>query len=246
MSNTLKSTDFAREIKELVCGVDCLWDNAWLAGGAVTSVFSGRAVNDYDLYFKSFADLEASVHDAYDNGMWCLALTRRAITFKGRGKAHQLMFFRFFKNAGDIFESFDYTACMGAIDGNSNLTLHPRFLADLSARRLSFNPGTDFPLASAVRIAKYQERGFTIARKELLSVAAACAMKGVAGWDDVEDQVGGHYGDLLALNKGKEFTVANVVAAIKDAQDANLDNSAPANAEDAMKRIVEIQERLMK
>nr|WP_157808447.1 hypothetical protein [Brucella intermedia] len=90
------------------------FDGAFVAGGAVTSVFTGAKINDVDLYFKSRRAFERAVYDAYEEGLWCVAASKRAVTFADQSNnIAQLMYFDFFPTAEDIFKAFDFTVLHG-------------------------------------------------------------------------------------------------------------------------------------
>lgn len=191
---------------------------AMLAGGALTSVFTNRPIKDFDVYFKTKQDFLDAVAAAYEDGMWCVSLTDRCITFALDKDIYQYMYFRFFPTAEDIFASFDFTCCMAAIDLESNeFTFHPSFFSDTSKRELVFNHGTAFPLASGLRVAKYQEKGFTIPKLQLLKLMTAVNFKTISSWEEFQAQIGGTYGECVALAKDKEFSLANAIEALDSA-----------------------------
>lgn len=190
-----------------------------LAGGAITSTFTKQEIRDFDLYFRSKAAFVAAVEQAYDGGFWCVSLSSRAITFAKGSLVCQMMHFKWFADASAIFDSFDFTCCMAALDIDSKaLVFHPRFLADTSKRDLIFNHGTDFPLASGVRLLKYQGRGYSISKREMIKLLTACMLKKVESWDELKEQIGGHYGESVSLDTGKPFTADNITAAIDAVQ----------------------------
>ena len=212
--------NFDPEIKRLRTIGGCQFDNAFLAGGAITATFTKHPVNDLDFYFRDYESFRRAVDDAYDDGRWCVALTPRAITFgkSGDRPTIQLMYFKFFETAEAIFESFDFTACMGALDtASGELIFHPRFMADACARELHFNHRTEFPLASGLRVQKYLERGYTISGDEWLKVLLACQFNTPTGWEELQTQLGGHYTNeiKLAVN-GRIFNFDNVIAALSE------------------------------
>lgn len=188
----------------------------YLAGGAITSTYSGRKIRDYDLYFKTQKDFEDAVRAAFENYFWCVAITKRAITFINNNKTvYQFMCFDWFENAEKIFQKFDFTACMAAIDLESReFFRHKRFLADISRRALSFNHNTEYPLGSALRVMKYKDRGYTIEPSEFLKVVMACAFKQPKDWDDLKNQVGGQYGEAVVMDTSKEFNLENAIESL--------------------------------
>ncbi|WP_313027848.1 hypothetical protein [Brucella sp.] len=199
------------------------FDGAFVAGGAVTSVFTGTDINDVDLYFKSRRAFERAIYDAYEEGLWCVAASKRAVTFTDQSNnIAQLMYFDFFPSAQSIFDAFDFTICMGAVDldagansPDSGFTFHPDFLKHNSQRFLKFNAGTRYPLASATRVLKYQQRGYTIGKGDIMKVALAVRGVKIETWEDLKDQIGGAYGDKVVLgNEDKPFTIEAAIEAL--------------------------------
>jgi hypothetical protein len=214
---------------------------AVLAGGALTATFTGASIKDFDLYFRSKGDFCTALEEAYAKGFWCVSLTSRSITFKKDDEIYQLMFFRWFADPAAIFDSFDFTCCMAVLDLDSKeFTLHERFLIDASRRELVFNYKTDFPLASGMRVYKYQERGYSIQRREWIKLIAACSMKKISSWEELKDQIGGSYGDVVAMQTGKEFTLPNICESIDGAHfEAASDEVLPAPASDPVAAVSE-------
>lgn len=219
--------------------------DAFAAGGAVTSVFTGKPINDVDVYFKSREAFEYQVGQAYENGWWCASSSKRAVTFSDNGTIIQFMHFDFFPTAQDIFKAFDFTVVMGALDYDTKeFVFHDDFLKHNSQRFLRFNPGTRYPLASATRVLKYQERGYTIGKGDILKIALACRGVRIESWEDLKDQIGGAYGEKVVLeNEGKEFTLdaaiesLTVDAAGKDRFIANDNEEQPGYAEALLRKL---------
>ncbi|MCW0235256.1 MAG: hypothetical protein OJJ21_16770 [Ferrovibrio sp.] len=225
---------YEAERRQIMSALPLHFDHAYVAGGAVTSVFTGAKINDVDLYFKSRQAFELGVYQAYEDGLWCVAASKRAVTFADQSNnIAQLMHFDFFSTAEDIFAAFDFTVVMGALDlgdvpqpayrgpliispdsthPDSGFVLHDDFLKHNSQRFLRFNPGTRYPLASACRVLKYQQRGYTIGKGDMMKIALAVRGVKIETWDDLKDQIGGAYGDKVVL--GTEGTPFNLAAAI--------------------------------
>src|SRR5690348_10379935 len=105
--------DFAAEIEELKKGVGRSFKGCFLAGGAITSLFTNKKIRDYDLYFKSKEHFVDAVRCMYEDGCWCVAITPRAITFiENNATVYQLMSFSWFDSAQQIFNKFDFTCVM--------------------------------------------------------------------------------------------------------------------------------------
>lgn len=203
---------------------------AIIAGGAVLSTFTNQDVHDVDVYFRSREDLvKAFLEITKDWEGIYLGNSDKSITLKDRdtGAIVQFIYFDYFKDADAVFEAFDFTVCMAAVELNSDeqgdyeLVLHPSFLSDMATRTLKFNAGTHFPYISLIRTKKYIERGYVIGKGNLLAIAIACASKPIQTWDEARYQLGGVYGNeiQLEIEQGTEFSqekLHEIVTRIKD------------------------------
>lgn len=215
---------YAQQIKIATRYIE-LPKGSFLAGGALNSAFTSQPIKDYDFYFKNEDALKYAIEFAYENGFWCVSCTDRAITFSDNGTIYQFMTFSYFDTAQSIFDRFDFTCVMAALDADTGeLVLHERFLVDTCARQLVFNHKTDYPLASAIRLLKYQKKGFTISKNELLKMVMAVNQKPVNDWGSAINQIGGFYGECLQINKDSEFNLDNAIEAIGS---ATIDNPIP-------------------
>jgi hypothetical protein len=189
-----------------------------VAGGALTSLFTRNPINDFDIYPKSRKDLVRAIEWAYDNKWNPVNKSNRAITFTENGVSSfeepsvlQIMTFDSYPTHKDIFKYFDFTICMGALDlDTKKLHLHKDFLKHNSQRVLVFNDKTKYPYASARRVDKYKERGYTIGRFEQMKILMACASKKIKSWHDFKEQMGGIYGKILEIPEGKKFNKKNL------------------------------------
>lgn len=218
---------------------------AYLAGGAVTSTFTGAEINDYDYYFKDKKSLIVAIRRAFEEGWWCVANTKRAITFQSGGYTAQYMHFDFFESPEKIFEKFDFTCCMGSLDMDTkSFIFHDRFLSDLAKRHLVFNHRTEFPLASGIRLKKYLAKGYKIRKRELLKLIVTINAKEASSWEALKEQIGGIYGEAFEMDSSKDFTLDNVIESIhkvnfNDKEDEFLTKkpTGPVNAQEAEKAI---------
>lgn len=207
---------------------------AFVAGGALTSVFTGTKISDVDLYFKSNEDFEDAIYSAYDENLWCVSATDRAVTFVRDGCVVQLMRFSFFETAHSIFDAFDFTACMAAYDIDAGqFVFHEDFFKHASQRHLSFHSGTRFPFGSLLRVLKYQARGYTIGKGDLLRIALCCHKTNLESWDDLARAVGGQYGRRVELDATGPFSIEAAVSVIQAGDFTVPDDgdAMPGNAE---------------
>lgn len=193
--------------------------NAIIAGGAITSIFTGAEINDYDIYFRSKEDIVTFIRNSYneegdpsdeseiyplpehkflDLGSYefvCNNHTQRSISITHNGLNLQLIHFDFFEDAHAIFKSYDFHINMAAYDFMTDeFVLHDYFMTSIAARKLTFNPGTRYPIMSTLRVSKYLERGYTISKKEMFKIGLAIANLNIDSWETLEDQLSGFYG----------------------------------------------------
>lgn len=183
-------------------------NNAIIAGGAILSTFTHQDVSDVDVYFKNREELtNAFVSAVKDWQALYLGHTDKSITLKDKetDTIVQFIYFDFFESAEKVFEAFDFTVCMAAIelsddiDNKHELILHPSFLSDVASRTLRFNKGTRFPYVSLVRTKKYGERGYKIGKGNFIAIGLACAKYPITNWEEAKHQLGGVYGNQIEL-----------------------------------------------
>lgn len=196
----------------------------FIAGGAILSVATKTEINDYDIYPKSDLAFESLVMSLIKNQVcFVMNLSDKALTLKcnniknakGERAIIQIMFSPdFFPTAESIFEKFDFTICMAAFDCDAKeYIFHKDFYPDVASKTLRFNTGTLYPLNSLIRTTKYKEKGYYIAKPELLKIAFAIVQKGMpTSWEELESQIGGSYGKQISVSSnGIEFNYENVI-----------------------------------
>jgi hypothetical protein len=205
---------------------------AFIAGGAITSLFTNREINDLDVYFPSEEKLLQAVHLMYgvsespyvpeecmidlDYGtMFAHCMTNKSILYRAAFEQDvQFMHFQYFDSPVDIFDKFDFTCCMGLYEiGKGEFTLHPDFMKHNSQNHLKYNPDTAFPLISLMRVRKYSDKGYDISKPELLRIALSCANLTIENWEDAANQCGGMYGYSMEtiFDTNKEFSLEEVI-----------------------------------
>lgn len=213
---------------------------AFIAGGALTSSFTGSEIKDVDLYFKSRAAFIEGVECAYDEGMWCLAATDRAVTFASSDKIIQLMHFDFFETAAAIFDAFDFTVCMAAYDLDAKeFSFHDDFMKHAAQRFLRFHSGTRYPFGSLLRVLKYQQRGYTLGKSDLLRIGLCCHQVPLNSWDDLASAIGGQYGEKVKVNDSQPFSIDAALELFSDGEIMVVDGQEemPPTAEELLAKI---------
>ena len=169
----------------------------FIAGGFIRNLFTNSEVNDVDIYFRRKADLEKILFDEF-RGNYILSATKKAVTLKYDNKLLQLIHIDYFNDAEQIFNSFDFTCCMGAYDfKNEEFVLHKDFLKHNAQRILKFNSKTLFPIVSALRINKYAEKGYHISRKTFIEIMLSINDLQISTFEDFKNQLGGMYGENI-------------------------------------------------
>lgn len=220
---------YPSELKKIQACVDAdVWDmladlGCFIAGGALTSVFTNKEINDIDVYFPSKEAFTKAVQhimqvqeyeyewwiggnskkptgfiEEYDISSYALitsVVTKKAILFhKGENKV-QFIAHRFYNSPQEIFNDFDFTVNMAAYEMKTGkFILHDDFLKHCSQRYLSFNENTSYPLVSALRVKKYTDRGYTISKAQYLKICLAVNNKNIDSWEKLFDELGGMYG----------------------------------------------------
>lgn len=179
--------------------------DAILAGGAITSIFTNREINDWDIYFKTKEGFSNFLREIYGlnkenfvDGQRVARVTHttdRSILLSSEDQKVQLVVFKLFPTITDIFNSFDFTINMGAYDFKTeSFVLHKDFLKHNAQRYLKVNVDTDYPLISTLRVQKYVERGYTISKSQMLRLLLAVNKKNIDSWEVFNDEVSGMYG----------------------------------------------------
>lgn len=197
---------------------------AIIAGGTITSLFNNKEINDIDLYFRSDEQACSFLEDHW-GAAWVSTHTKKATLFVENGLKIQMIHFKFFDRPEDIFNTFDYTVCMGAFDFKTEeFILHDDFLKHNSQRILKFNSNTAFPIVSLLRVQKYTARGYTISKPEFIRVVLTCMNLNINTYDELKEQLGGMYGvNYDKLFEGENDEDFDLTSAIEKIENITLD-----------------------
>lgn len=194
----------------------------FIAGGTITSLFTNNKINDLDIYFRDEASCIKFVEDCWeDSEDWINMLTKKSILMRIGEKEIQVIHFKFFKDANEIFDTFDFTVCMGAFDfGSEQFILHDEFLKHNSQRIIKFNKNTAFPIVSLLRVHKYNKKSYTISKPEFLRIAIKCMDLDIKTVDQLKDHLGGMYGinydKIINFSQDEEFSLDRVIDKIEN------------------------------
>lgn len=153
------STDDVMRVYEALGG------GAWMAGGAIRRTLIGQALDsDFDFFFKS-ADALEEWEAGLPSGLKLIRETEHHKHWRGTIAGSDLPIdvqairFRFYENAEQVIDSFDYTITMFVIDDDDMVTT-PYALWDLGRRKLAVHK-ISYPVATMRRLLKYTKQGFT-------------------------------------------------------------------------------------
>lgn len=110
----------------------------WLAGGCVMSYVANKKHDtDYDVFFENenvFDALELYIQKTL--GAHKLFNSLNAVTYLVGGQKIQLVKRKFYNSVQDVFNDFDFTISMFALDYEQNLYCGKRSLKDLADKKL--------------------------------------------------------------------------------------------------------------
>jgi hypothetical protein len=184
----------------------------FIAGGAILSIFTGKKINDYDLYFLTnedannftkdlklvdkktdwakFGNRERINLESYKNKINIFE-TDNSVTFIHKGQKYQIIN-AFYLPMEELFNKYDFTVCMAAYDVlNEKFLLHDRFLMDATEKRLVFNIGTEYPICSLLRVLKYQKKGYNINGLELIKMSLTIHKLNLENYGELKKQLQG-------------------------------------------------------
>ena len=184
---------------------------AFIAGGAITSIFCERPINDIDIFFRT----EEGYKQVLDRicstgGSYKRHDSNNAITFINLfGCKHpiQLINMTFKETPSDIFNDFDFTVCCGLYDCQlDTFELSTDFLKHNSQRKLVYNTTNSYPIMSMIRSEKYKALGYKLSNAELLKILFKINSLNLQTNQEVLKQITGFY-----LNKQTRHYLSTVL-----------------------------------
>lgn len=187
----------------------------YIAGGAITSEFMSTEINDIDVYCDKKYSFDKIIDSIMTDGYKPIFISNKAVTFsKGSvsEKPIQVMHYRWFKDEQDILNDFDFSACMAVYSNEKGFYLGDDFLLSLASRFVKININTKYPLISLLRVDKYKEKGFKFKKSDILKLMLKVNNLKIENWYELEDQLGGFYGELSLSDKDKKESFSMVYA----------------------------------
>lgn len=164
--------------------------NCYIAGGALTSIFSGSIINDYDIYFnteKDYQEFVLKIPSEYQL-QWT---TDNAKSYKvGKETVQLISKVSFMGEPKDVLNLFDFTICMGAFSFKENkFYLSDKFLKDLSCKELIVNIKGFYPLATLFRIRKFLHRGYKISGCNIIKLGLLINKLTIRNYKELREQL---------------------------------------------------------
>lgn len=193
---------------------------AIIAGGSIRSIFCKEDIHDIDVYFRDEESFRYVATALKSNVVVSITDKQMSYIYKSYGYdgkepfVVQLINFKYYEEATDIFDTFDFHCCMGAYDfEKEDFVLDDSFLLDNASKTITFNSGTSFPIVTLSRILKYETYGYKIPQRELIKIGLKIADMHIDNWDEFKKQIGGMYGNCFKVGdtEGKEFSMEAAV-----------------------------------
>ena len=193
-----------------------------IAGGAITSVFTRKEINDIDIYFpdaKKASQFVAALYSQKFGYHNFTNVTNKSLMFVSRGSDAkcQLIFYKFHSGVQSIFDDFDFTINMGAyLPKEDKFVLHEDFLKHNSQRTIQINTNTAYPIISVLRTQKYAERGYHVSKPQLVRLLLRLSQLGICSWKVLKDHLGGMYGYNVddIFPEDKEFSMELAISVL--------------------------------
>jgi hypothetical protein len=186
-----------------------------VAGGTITSIFTGRHVNDLDFYIKDEKRLKEAqdwfMKNFQSNGDHAPFWSRNAVTYKRKStKSSKVwtiqLISRFTGTAEEIMNWFDFTITQGVFDFGAlhndfvfdadtqyegTFCFGDRFFQDNAKQKLVYLGASKFPICAMHRIKKYQERGYSCPGSTIMHIALSIVQLEIKTYRDLKDQLMG-------------------------------------------------------
>lgn len=211
----------------------------YIAGGALTAIFSDQKINDIDIYFLTKEDFDkfyekaSSLDSPNPEELYFIKTFRsqNAISFKVGVDYRESLYTRWIKvqliqkyvgSPSEVIKKFDFTICMASFYPgftSENWYLDDRFLPDLAAKRLVYTSTSDYQISSLHRLGKYYDRGFRAPASSLIKLAFKIHSTELKTYADLKDQLEGLdtiiFGDMIhEENLNERFDMSEAIQMI--------------------------------
>lgn len=146
---------------EIIDSLPKIGGGVFLAGGSLRRVISGITTkdSDFDFFFKSETDCIEFDKKLIESGFVIKYKNDKNTTYERDGIKVQSIYFQYFDSPQAVIDSFDFTICQLAYDGEY-LYAGEYTLWDIARKRLVVNK-ISFATSTVRRLIKYAKQGFT-------------------------------------------------------------------------------------
>lgn len=145
---------------------DLFRKNAYVAGGAISTLITNESFNDLDVYFNSYDDLSSFCDHYNEINDFVKMITENAISFDGKVQVIK----KYWGDPVNMFHTFDFQHLHGYYDYDSDYLMVPDYVYRLIANKELIYTGSEFPVNSLLRIRKYLKRGWNIHSHSMLKI----------------------------------------------------------------------------
>lgn len=149
-----------------------LGNGVWVAGGALRTLFNPcEVISDFDLFFQDSKALDFTQDILEMSGYKLIFECPKGelFTYRYRDVKIQCIAKRFYSDAIDLIDSFDFTICQAAFDGTT-LHITKSMIKSAKKKNLYLHKVT-YPVATLNRMMKYKEKGYYVLEKTLRDIA---------------------------------------------------------------------------
>lgn len=152
----------------------------YLAGGSVLALADGVKdyTGDFDLFFSSEDSKNHTAGNLEADGAEFVTATDNAVTYKYKNYTVQLVHRQYYATPEDIFNEFDMTICMWAIDfeDKPNLYSGDYTILDTGQKEIVLHNVRN-PASTMKRLAKYAAKGYVVTTDSYIRLVKAMAGK---------------------------------------------------------------------
>lgn len=168
-------------------------EGVYIAGGAITSIFTGNPINDLDFYFASPEVMDDFVkHYLTDYNLVCVTPNADTYVHCDDPKRAIQIIKKYFGTPEEVISKFDFTCVMGAyVTDKRDFVLGDFFLVDNAGRRLVYTGKSEYPICSLIRTRKYVAKGYSLSAIAVVTMALAVHNLKFETYADLKDQLMG-------------------------------------------------------
>lgn len=168
----------------------------FIAGGAITSIFSSTKINDYDIYFKypmSEIKIKEMLYEleGFNYNVKCKSDNAISLEHTATGTKLQLIVKEnCIGKPKDVIKMFDFTICKAYYDFETEeLYLGEDFLRHLAEKRLVLSDNLIYPLSTLFRTKKYTKKGYVMSAVDYIKLGLSINNLKIESFKDLREHI---------------------------------------------------------